>query len=114
MKVKSLEERVPFDSWTSGHLNPEYYRTYGDYFVKWIQAFEKEGIKIHAVTPQNEPLNHGNSASLFMGWEEARDFIKTGLALPSKTGVYYKDLCFRPYYNYDNLADQKSYPDQDL
>ena len=30
---------------------PEYYRTYGDYFVKWIQAFEKEGIKIHAVTP---------------------------------------------------------------
>ena len=60
-------------------LNSEYYRTYGDYFVKWIQAFEKEGIKIHAVTPQNEPLNHGNSASLFMGWEEARDFIKTGL-----------------------------------
>ena len=36
MKVKSLEERVPFDSWTSGHLNSEYYRTYGDYFVKWI------------------------------------------------------------------------------
>ena len=85
MKVKSLEERVPFDSWTSGHLNPEYYRTSGDYFVKWIQAFEQEGIKIHAVTPQNEPLNHGNSASLFMGWEEARDFIKTGLGPVSYT-----------------------------
>lgn len=111
MKVKSLEERVPFDSWTSGHLNPEYYRTYGDYFVKWIQAFEKEGIKIHAVTPQNEPLNHGNSASLFMGWEEARDFIKTGLGPAFKeAGVTTKIYVFDHNYNYDNLADQKSYP----
>lgn len=108
MKVKSLEERVPFDSWTSGHLNPEYYRTYGDYFVKWIQAFEKEGIKIHAVTPQNEPLNHGNSASLFMGWEEARDFIKTGLGPAFKeAGVTTKIYVFDHNYNYDNLADQK-------
>ena len=111
MKVKSLEERVPFDSWTSGHLNPEYYRTYGEYFVKWIQAFEKEGIKIHAVTPQNEPLNHGNSASLFMGWEEARDFIKTGLGPAFKeAGVTTKIYVFDHNYNYDNLADQKSYP----
>lgn len=111
MKVKSLQERVPHDSWTSGHLNPEYYRTYGDYFVKWIQAFEKEGIKIHAVTPQNEPLNHGNSASLFMGWEEARDFIKTGLGPAFKeAGVTTKIYVFDHNYNYDNLADQKSYP----
>ena len=111
MKVKSLEERVPFDSWTSGHLNPEYYRTYGDYFVKWIQAFEKEGIKIHAVTPQNEPLSPGNSASLFMGWEEARDFIKTGLGPAFKeAGVTTKIYVFDHNYNYDNLADQKSYP----
>lgn len=111
MKVKSLEERVPFDSWTSGHLNPEYYRTYGEYFVKWIQAFEKEGIKIHAVTPQNEPLNHGNSASLFMGWEEARDFIKTGLGPAFKeAGVATKIYVFDHNYNYDNLADQKVTP----
>ncbi len=111
MKVKSLEERIPFDSWTSGQLNPEYYRTYGDYFVKWIQAFEKEGIKIHAVTPQNEPLNHGNSASLFMGWEEARDFIKTGLGPAFKeAGVAAKIYVFDHNYNYDNLTDQKSYP----
>ncbi|WP_308760854.1 glycoside hydrolase family 30 beta sandwich domain-containing protein [uncultured Bacteroides sp.] len=111
MKVKSLEERVPFDSWTSGQLNPGYYRTYGDYFVKWIQAFEKEGIKIHAVTPQNEPLNHGNSASLFMGWKEACDFIKTGLGPAFKeAGVATKIYVFDHNYNYDNLADQKSYP----
>lgn len=115
MKVKSLEERVPFDSWTSGHLNPEYYRTYGDYFVKWIQAFEKEGIKIHAVTPQNEPLNHGNSASLFMGWEEARDFIKTGLGPAFKeAGVTTKIYVFDHNYNYDNLADQKRNSGRDL
>lgn len=33
-------------------------------FVKWVQAFKAEGIDIYAVTPQNEPLNHGNSASV--------------------------------------------------
>jgi len=38
-----------------GSLKPEYYAAYADYFVKFIQAYEKEGIPIHAVTIQNEP-----------------------------------------------------------
>ena len=57
MKVNNLEERKPFDSWTSGQLNPDYYSDYATYFVKWIQAFRDEGIEIYSVTPQNEPLN---------------------------------------------------------
>ena len=62
MKVKSLTDRTPLDSWTNGQLNPDYYQDYATYFVKWIQAFKAEGIDIYAVTPQNEPLNRGNSA----------------------------------------------------
>ena len=26
MKVNNLEEKKPFDSWTSGQLNPDYYQ----------------------------------------------------------------------------------------
>ena len=56
MKVKSLTDLTPLDSWTNGQLNPAYYQDYATYFVKWVQAFNAEGIDIYAVTPQNEPL----------------------------------------------------------
>ena len=36
MKVNNLEELQPFESWTSGQLNPKYYDDYATYFVKWI------------------------------------------------------------------------------
>ena len=68
-------------NWTSGNLRTDCYQDYATYFVKWIQAFQNNGIQIYGVTPQNEPLNHGNSASMFMGWNEARDFIKQALGL---------------------------------
>lgn len=38
-----------------GHLQPRWYATYAEYFVKFIQAYEAEGIPIYAVTIQNEP-----------------------------------------------------------
>jgi glucosylceramidase len=33
----------------------KWYSVYADYFVRFIQAYEREGIPIHAVTVQNEP-----------------------------------------------------------
>ena len=111
MKVKSLSDRTPHDSWKGGQLNPDYYQEYATYFVKWIQAFEKEGIKIYAITPQNEPLNPGNSASLFMGWEEQRDFVKNALGPAFTTaGITTKIYAFDHNYNYDNMSDQQDYP----
>lgn len=38
-----------------GHLLPRWYPVYAEYFVKFIQAYEAEGIPIYAVTIQNEP-----------------------------------------------------------
>lgn len=111
MKVKDLKSKEPFNSWTSGHLNPDYYRDYATYFVKWIQAFQVEGIDIYAVTPQNEPLNRRNSASLFMGWDEQRDFIKQELGPQfAAAGLKTKIYSFDHNYNYDNMADQQGYP----
>ncbi|WP_379128162.1 glycoside hydrolase family 30 beta sandwich domain-containing protein [Paenibacillus sp. sgz500958] len=39
-----------------GKLKAEYYQTYADYFKKYIQAYQGQGIPIYAVTVQNEPL----------------------------------------------------------
>lgn len=111
MKVNNLTDLQPYNSWTGGQLNPDYYQDYATYFVKWIQAFKKEGINIYAMTPQNEPLNRGNSASMFMGWEEQRDFIKQALGPKFReAGIDTKIYAFDHNYNYDNMADQKSYP----
>ncbi len=111
MKVNNLTDLKPFDSWTSGQLNPKYYADYATYFVKWVQAFERQGIKIYSITPQNEPLNRGNSASLFMGWQEQRDFVKTALGPQMKAaGIQAKIYAFDHNYNYDNMNDQHMYP----
>lgn len=111
MKVNNLVDREPISTWTNGQLNPAYYQDYATYFVKWIQAFRNEGIEIYAVTPQNEPLNRANSASMYMGWEEQRDFIKTALGPQFRAAnLATKIYSFDHNYNYDNLADQQSYP----
>ena len=111
MKVKSLEETVPFDSWTGGQLNPAYYQDYAHYFVLWIQAMQQAGVPIYCVTPQNEPLNRGNSASLFMGWKEQQAFVKQALG-PAlrKADLAVKVYAFDHNYNYDDMPDQQQYP----
>lgn len=111
MKVKDLKDKEPHERWTSGHLNPEYYQDYATYFVKWIEAFKNNGIDIYSMTVQNEPLNRGNSASMFMGWDEQRDFIKTALGPAfEKADIDTRIYAFDHNYNYDNMADQKAYP----
>lgn len=37
-----------------GYMRRKYLDCYGDYFVKFLQAYREEGIHIHAVTVQNE------------------------------------------------------------
>jgi len=110
--MKVFEQPADFDDpWTSGHLNQQYRRLYGEYFVKFIRAMAGHGIKIHAVSPQNEPLNPGNSASLVMPWDEQADFVKEGLAPALKAaGLKTKIYLFDHNYNYDNIPSQQNYP----
>ncbi len=111
MKVNNLTDLKPFNSWTSGQLNPAYYQDYATYFVKYIQALKAEGINVDAITIQNEPLNRGNSASLYMTWQEQSAFIKTALGPKfSESGISTKILVFDHNYNYDNIPDQIGYP----
>lgn len=111
MKVNNLTDLQPYNSWTSGQLNPAYYQDYATYFVKWVQAMEKEGFPIESITIQNEPLNRGNSMSLYMTWQEQRDFIKIALGPKfAEAGLKTKIVVFDHNFNYDNIADQQSYP----
>lgn len=111
MKVQSLFSSSPYESWKGGQLNPDYYQDYATYFVKWIQAFKDEGIEIYAVTPQNEPLNRGNSASMYMGWEEERDFVKNALGPKFReAGITTKIYAYDHNYDYSGLNSQQSYP----
>jgi len=44
-------------SMTQGALLPSAYDAYAKYFVKYVQAYEAEGVPIFAVTMQNEPMH---------------------------------------------------------
>lgn len=62
-----------------GSLRPEYFETYANYFVKYIQAYENEGITIDAITIQNEPYHDGNNPSMYMEPTDQALFIKDHL-----------------------------------
>lgn len=62
-----------------GNLRPEYYGAYAAYFVKYIQAMQARGIRIDAVTPQNEPQHGGNNPSMVMSAAQQANFIKNHL-----------------------------------
>lgn len=111
MKVDDINTKNPYNGWVGGYLNPDYYQDYAMYFVYWIQAFERQGIKIESVTVQNEPLNWGNCISLYMPWQQQRDFVKTALGPTFEaTNTKTKIIVFDHNYNYDGKEDQNDYP----
>lgn len=69
----------PYNKWAGGRLNPDYYDEYAQYLVMWVEEMELNGFEIESITPQNEPLHDGNSASTYMSWEQQRNFIKNHL-----------------------------------
>ena len=62
-----------------GNLKPQYFSTYAQYFVKYIEAMQTLGISIDAVTPQNEPQHGGNNPSMVMSAFQQADFVKNHL-----------------------------------
>lgn len=99
------------DNLKGGSLKPEYYGVYARYFVKYIEAMRAAGITIDAITPQNEPLNAGNTPSMVMQAKEEAQFIAGSLG-PAfrKAGIrtkiiIYDHNCDRPDYPLTILAD---------
>ena len=67
------------DNFIGGSLKPEYYAAYANYFVKYISAMKSEGIRLDAVTIQNEPHHPKNNPSMLMLAPDQANFIKNNL-----------------------------------
>jgi glucosylceramidase len=59
-----------------GKLKPEYFQTWADYFVKYVKAYEKEGIPMWGLTVQNEALAVQVWESCIFTAEEEKDFVR--------------------------------------
>jgi glucosylceramidase len=62
-----------------GKLLPQYNQTWANYYIKFIEAYEKQGIPIWGLTVQNEPMAKQRWESCIYTAEEERDFIKNFL-----------------------------------
>lgn len=62
-----------------GKLLPAYFQSWADYFVRFIKAYEAEGMPIWGVTVQNEPMATQRWESCIYSAEEERDFLKNYL-----------------------------------
>ncbi|WP_375416555.1 glycoside hydrolase family 30 beta sandwich domain-containing protein [uncultured Hymenobacter sp.] len=88
-----------------GSLKPEFYDAYARYFVKYLRGMQAEGIRLDAITVQNEPLHPGNNPSLLMLAEQQAEFVKKHLGPALRTaGLDTKIIV------YDHNADRPDYP----
>lgn len=89
-----------------GKLRTDCYDVYARYFVKYIQTMKQHGIKISAVTPQNEPLFFtANYPCMEMKASEQTEFIKTNLGPAfEQSGIDTKIIV------YDHNWDHPEYP----
>jgi glucosylceramidase len=88
-----------------GSLRPDHYGVYARYFVKYLQAMARQGIRIDAVTVQNEPLHPGNNPSMYMTATDQAVFVKKFLG-PAfrRAGIKTKIIV------YDHNCDKPEYP----
>lgn len=67
------------DMLKGGKLKPEYAQSWSNYYVRFIEAYEKEGIPIWGLTIQNEPMATQRWESCIYSAAEERDFLKNYL-----------------------------------
>lgn len=89
-----------------GTLREDCYEAFSEYFIRFIKAYEQEGLSMYAITPQNEPMyvpNHYPGMK-FEPIQEAR-FIRNHLGPRFKEeNINTKILC------YDHNWDMPEYP----
>ncbi len=70
----------PWSPLGTGSLKQEWYPAYARYLLKFVRAYEAEGLPIHALTVQNEPrMTHRRYPTTLWTAEDQRDFIRDHL-----------------------------------
>jgi glucosylceramidase len=61
-----------------GSMRKEYFAAYANYFLKFLQSYASEGVKINAVTIQNEvdTDQNGRMPAALWGQEYEIEFVK--------------------------------------
>jgi glucosylceramidase len=90
-----------------GNIDPQFYSSLSQYFVKFVQAYRQAGIPIYALSVQNEPLYSTNAyATAYVSPnDEAHfiaDFLSPALAQSSMADV--------KIFGYEHNWDNTSYP----
>lgn len=76
-----------------GKLLPEFKQSWANYYVKYINALQKEGIPVWGLTIQNEPMATQRWESCIYTAEDERDFLKNYLGPTlKKTGLGEKKI----------------------
>lgn len=99
----SAPEWMKFDN---NYLINDYYGPYADYFVKYLQAMDAQGVDVWAITPQNEPLNTTNNPSMGMSKEDQFNFVNNYLG-PRLDAAGYGDVLV---IGYDHNCDNTEFP----
>jgi glucosylceramidase len=73
-----------------GKLKPEYYKSWANYYIKFINAYEAEGIPVWGISIQNEPMATQRWESCIYTGAEERDFLKNNLG-PAMNKAGYGD-----------------------
>ncbi|MCH6163351.1 glycosyl hydrolase [Streptomyces sp. M600PL45_2] len=87
-----------------GSLKPENYEAYADYLVKAVRAYAEEGVPVHDLTAQNEPLFETTYPSMGMSAAQQADFLRV---LDQKLGAAGLDT---ELFAYDHNWDKPEYP----
>lgn len=95
-----------------GKLRKDCYGVYADYMVKYVQEMGKQGIRIDALTVQNEPLNNRNTPSMPWSPQDQAEFVGQHLGpklqaagLDTKI-IIFDHNCDRPDYPLTTLLDK--------
>ena len=68
------------NDWVGGRLRPDMQPTWAQFFVKYAQACEAEGIPLWGFTVENEPHGNGNNwESMLYSPDEMTEFVKQHL-----------------------------------
>lgn len=71
-----------------GKLLPEYFDAWANYYVKFVKAYESEGMPVWGISVQNEPMATQRWESCIYTAEEERDFLKNHLGpVMAKSGL---------------------------
>ena len=62
-----------------GKLLPQYRQAWANYYIKFIQEYERRGIPVWGLSVQNEPMAKQRWESCIYSAEDERDFIKNFL-----------------------------------